>query len=65
MKATIEFSKDEIDAALALFDVAVKAAGLQAAQNAAVLAAKFIAATQMLQPPSISGHDAHDGALLS
>jgi hypothetical protein len=41
---TVEFTEDEVRVLLALLDVAVKAAGLQAAESALVIARK-------LQPP--------------
>lgn len=46
----IEMSADEINVLLGLIDLAVKAGGLQVAQNAVILAAKLRAAAE---PPAV------------
>ena len=46
MKAKIEFTQEEAQAAISLFDVAVKATGLQSAQTALQLTSKLQQAFQ-------------------
>lgn len=47
----VTFTKDELEAMLVLFDIAVKSAGMAAAQNAVVLAAKIRPALAALAQP--------------
>lgn len=53
MKANIEFTKDEAEVLVALLDVAVKAGGLQVAQNAIALAMKVRAVFPLVPPMAI------------
>lgn len=49
----VELSEQEIQAALTLFDLAVKAGGLNVAESAIVLAKKFQAAPDVDGPPDL------------
>ncbi len=55
MNAIIELSKSELEAALELIDIALKATGLHRAQNAVVLSNKFGAALTAMQQPEANG----------
>ena len=50
----IEFTKDEARVLLNLLDIAVKAAGLQAAEAVAVLAKKIHPAAQFDEPEAVT-----------
>ena len=60
--ATVEFTKEEAEALLALLDVAVKAAGLNVAQNAIALALKVRGAFPVGAPVAANGAAATAGA---
>lgn len=54
--ANIEFSKEEAEVLVALLDVAVKAGGLQVAQNALALAMKVRAVFPLVPPNMPASH---------
>ena len=58
---SIEFTKEEAEALLVLLDVAVKAAGLNAAQNAVALALKVRGAFPV-GPAAMAANGASAGA---